>query len=202
VLAPLRSISNAPPLLQALNTYQAASEKQRAAWTDAYDKAVAKAKVQGSSVQVPTGSYGPVAPLMSSLLTLGQAGGLDGQLLSSGQFYQTNYTKPLLFMADGSVLSNRAEQQHLLGEQWGMMNETGSYPGQSWLWLYTFWYQIKPFTNNDNADAQIWALMMLLSLAFVCIPFIPGVRSIPRGIPVHKLIWRAHYRSAKAPAAK
>jgi hypothetical protein len=23
-----------------------------------------------------------------------------------------------------------------------MMNETGSYPGQVWLWLYTFWYQI------------------------------------------------------------
>ena len=44
-----------------------------------------------------------------------------------------------------------------------MMNETGSYPGQVWLWLYTFWYQIAPFNTSDNADAQIWALMMLLS---------------------------------------
>ncbi|MEY2591807.1 MAG: hypothetical protein QOJ67_3791, partial [Acidimicrobiaceae bacterium] len=65
--------------------------------------------------------------------------------------------------------------------------------GQVWLWLYTFWYQIKPFQNNDNADAQIWAIMAVLSLAFICIPFIPGVRSIPRWIPVHKLIWREHY---------
>ena len=44
-----------------------------------------------------------------------------------------------------------------------MMNETGSYPGQVWLWLYTFWYQIAPFNTSDNADAQIWALMMVLS---------------------------------------
>ena len=29
-----------------------------------------------------------------------------------------------------------------------MMNETGSYPGQVWLWLYTFWYQVKPFSSG------------------------------------------------------
>jgi hypothetical protein len=27
---------------------------------------------------------------------------------------------------------------HLQGNTWGMMNETGSYPGQAWLWLYSF----------------------------------------------------------------
>ena len=32
-----------------------------------------------------------------------------------------------------------------------MMNETGSYPGQAWLWLYSFWYQIPQF-NSDNPD--------------------------------------------------
>ena len=68
--------------------------------------------------------------MMGSLLTFAQSGGLDGALLTSKQFYQTDYTKPLLFMADGGVLANRAQQQHLLGTQWGMMNETGSYPGQ------------------------------------------------------------------------
>ncbi len=25
-----------------------------------------------------------------------------------------------------------------------MMNETGNYPGQPWMWLYTFWYQVPP----------------------------------------------------------
>ena len=36
----------------------------------------------------------------------------------------------------------RQRRQHLQGNTWGMMNETGSYPGQAWLWLYSFWYQI------------------------------------------------------------
>ena len=45
-----------------------------------------------------------------------------------------------------------------------MMNETGNYPGQPWIWLYTFWYQIKPFSTSGNADALVWGLMALLSL--------------------------------------
>jgi hypothetical protein len=40
--------------------------------------------------------------------------------------------------------------------------------------------------------------MGLLSLALVLIPFIPGVRDIPRWIPIHKLIWRDHYRRPQA----
>jgi hypothetical protein len=138
--------------------------------------------------------YGPVAPMMASLAGLAATGGLDGALLNSNQFYQTNYTKPLLFLSGGGYFESRAEEQHLLGTQWGMMNETGSYPGQVWLWLYTFWYQIAPFNTSVNADAQIWFLMMILSLAFVCIPFIPGLRGLPRHLGVHRLIWRDHYR--------
>ena len=56
-------------------------------------------------------------------------------------------------MADGGLLAERAEAQHLLGKQWGIMNETGSYPGQTWLWLYTLWYQVEPFKASHNADA-------------------------------------------------
>jgi len=33
------------------------------------------------------------------LLDLARSGGLDGQLLSAGGFYQTDYSKPLLFLA-------------------------------------------------------------------------------------------------------
>jgi hypothetical protein len=78
-----------------------------------------------------------------------------------------------------------------------MMNETGNFPGQAWLWLYTFWYQAPPFSTSANADAQIWGIMAILSAAFVLIPFIPGVRSIPKWIPIYKLIWRDYYRTAR-----
>ena len=200
VLAPLRSIYGQPALQSAISTYQAASAKQQAAWTSAYTTALAKAKVgAGDSVSVPPGNYGPVTTLMTSLTAFAQSGGLDGALLTNRQFYQTDYTKALLFMADGGVLTNRAQAENLLGEQWGMMNETGSYPGQVWLWLYTFWYQIKPFSTSANGDLLVMTVMVALSLAFVLVPFLPGVRDLPRRIPIYKLIWREHYAAESPP---
>ena len=94
--------------------------------------------------------------MLAGLLAMAQSGGLDGALLLGGTFYRTDYTKPLLFLADGSYLEDQARAQHLGGDQWGMMNETGRYPGQAWLWLYTFWYQVKPFSTSGNADALVW----------------------------------------------
>jgi len=197
VLAPLRSLTSQPPLQRAVSSYEAAPAKTQTTWTSAYETALAKAsRTSLDTISVKPGNYGPLPTMMSSLLTFAQSGGLDGALLTSKQFYQTDYTKPLLFMADGGVLTNRAQQQHLLGSQWGLMGETGSYPGQTWLWLYTFWYQIKPFSTSANADILVLAVMGVLTLAFILIPFIPGVRDIPRRIPIYKLIWREHYRSA------
>jgi hypothetical protein len=201
VINPLRTVPGDAALTQALATYSAAPAKQQTAWTDAYTKGVATVSFQGALPKLPTGDYGPVAPMMSALLAQAQSGGLDGALLTNKSFFQTDYTKPLLFLSDstdsggGAFFGDRAQAEHLLGTQWGMMNETGSYPGQVWLWLYTFWYQVEPFKSSHNADALVWGLMMLLSLAFICIPFIPGVRSLPRLIPIHRLIWRDHYRS-------
>jgi hypothetical protein len=195
VLAPLGLIPGQPTLQSAVSTYQSAPAKEQTAWTTAYTNALGKAKVAADdSISVPAGNYGPVTTMMSSLLTFAQGGGLDGALLTSNHFYQTDYTKPLMFMADGAVLANRADEQHLSGDQWGMMNETGSYPGQVWLWLYTFWYQIKPFSTSANADILVMAIMGVLSVAFILVPLIPGVSDLPRRIPIYKLIWRDHYR--------
>ena len=200
MLAPLESITGQPALKAALALYNAAPAKVQTAWTTNYTNALAKAKPgPGDTIIVPAGSYGPVPVMMNSLLSFAQGGGLDGTLLTSRQFYQTDFTKPLMLMADGSVLANRAQAEHLLGEQWGMMNETGSYPGQVWLWLYTFWYQIKPFSTSANADILVMTVMTVLSLLFVLVPFLPVINRIPRWIPIYKLIWREHYRSTVTP---
>jgi hypothetical protein len=194
VLEPLREISSTRGLRKALTAYEAAPAKQQEAWAAAYEEALPKARFVDGKPVLPPGDYGPVAPMMASLLGLAQSGGLDGALVAGNhRFYQTNYTKPLLFLSGGEYFESRAEEQHLLGTQWGMMNETGSYPGQVWLWLYTFWYQIEPFKESPNADALIFVLMGVLSLAFVCIPFIPGLRGLPRHLGVHRVIWRDHY---------
>jgi hypothetical protein len=213
VIKPLETIANDPELQKALAEYKAAPEKQKKEWAEAYAKpleeyatAVEEKKTPPSTVSVDssTGTVtvhangaGPVPTMMTSLLSLAKTGGLEGGLLTSRQFFQTDYTKPLLFMADGGLLAERAEVQHLLGEQWGMMNETGSYPGQPWLWLYALWYQVEPFKASENADILVMIIMSVLSLAFICVPFIPGINRIPRWIPIYKLIWREHYRAQR-----
>ena len=199
VIGPLKTVPGNPALQSAIATYKAAPAKTQEGWSEAYAAALEKATVgPNGAVRVPPGEYGPVPVMMNGLLGLAQSGGLDGALLTSGQFYQTDYTKSLLFMADGGLLTERAEGQHLLGDQWGMMNETGSYPGQVWLWLYTLWYQVEPFKSSENADALVMLVMTVLSLAFILIPFIPGVRGIPRRIPIYRLIWREHYRAQRS----
>jgi hypothetical protein len=196
VIAPLRAIPGQPALQSAVSAYQSASMSQQTAWTSAYEKGLGNAKANSDgSISVPAGNYGPLTTMMPALLTFAQSGGLDGHLLTSEQFYNTDYTKPLLFLADGSVLADRAQAEHLLGNQWGIMNETGSYPGQVWLWLYTFWYQIKPFSTSANADILVLTVMGVLSLLFILIPFLPVINRIPRWIPIYKLIWRDYYRA-------
>ena len=202
VLAPLRSLTQQPAVAAGRLHLRGGAGEAQMAWTSAYEKALSNATATASDgISVKPGSYGPLPTMMGSLLTFAQSGGLDGALLTSKQFYQTDYTKPLMFMADGGVLTDRAMTEHLLGTQWGMMNETGSYPGQVWLWLYTFWYQIKPFSTSTNADILVMAVMGVLSLAFVLVPFLPGVRDLPRRIPIYKLIWRDHYRAQDTSSA-
>ncbi len=194
VLGPLQTLPGDAAVHQAVSEYEAASSAQRQAWTSAYEKAVADAKDVNGTLQVPPGPYGPVGTIIARLTSMAQSGALDGALSGQGQFYNTNYTKPLLFIASGNYLADLAGHQHLQGDQWGMMNETGNYPGQAWLWLYTMWYQVAPMNSSSNADLEVWGIMMVLTLVLIFLPFIPILRSVPRWSRVYRLIWRDHYR--------
>jgi len=153
VLGPLSIPAQANPrLAAALAEYRRAPAAQQQAWTAAFSGALDR----GAFAHGP--AVGPVSVLMADLLQMARSGGLDGALVSTNRFYQTNFTKSLLFLSDGGYL------------------------------------------ESLNADAQIWALMAILSLAFVCVPFIPGIRSIPLYVPVYRLIWRDYYRRSRAPA--
>ena len=196
VLQPLaESTVGDAQLTSALSAYRAASGDQHTVWLNAYIRALGSATMDGVTITIATGKYGPVPALMNRMLSLARSGGLDALLLTSGHFYQTDYSKPLLFMTDGGYLSALAEDQKLTGSQWGMMNETGRYPGQAWLWLYTFWYQIPPYRSASNADLLVVLTMGVLSLALLLVPFIPGLRDLPRWVPIHRLIWRRHYQA-------
>jgi hypothetical protein len=196
VLGPLSTVTGVPALTAALDEFKAATPEQQTAWEDAYVKAVANATQVGNTLVVPVGPYGPVGVMMRQLALMGRSGALDTSLINQDHFYGTDYTKSLLFVADGQYFANVGAANHLSGDQWGMMNEAGNFPGQPWLWLYTFWYQVPPFTTawSANADVLIWALMMVLTLILILVPFIPGLRSIPRWSRIYRLIWRDYYK--------
>lgn len=214
VIEPLKTVPANSALRSAVVEYQTAPEKTKKSWGEAYAKPLEEYETAAeekktppktvmlnsatNAVTVQASGAGPVPTMMTGLLSLAQSGGLDGTLLTSKQFFQTDYTKPLLFMSDGGLLTERAEAQHLLGNQWGMMNETGSYPGQTWLWLYTVWYQVEPFKASHNADILVMLMMGILSLLFICIPFIPIINRLPRWIPIYRLIWKEHYRAQRS----
>lgn len=189
VITPLTEIGTAPV---AVSTWNGASDGQRSEWTSAYTDALATAPASDPT-QVPDGDYGPVPALSDALLAAARSGSLDGVIQARGEFYNVDHTSPILFLGDGTYFPDLASGQHLTGDQWGMMNETGDTPGQAWLWLFSFWYQIEPFASAPNADLLVVMLMLVLSLLLTFVPFIPGLRSIPRWIPIHKLVWRNYY---------
>ncbi len=179
----------------ALQAFTQAGAKQQAAWEDAYTKALGKATGSNGHVVVPQGDDGPLPAMMDQLLALGTSGALDGLLLRSGGFYQNDFTKPLLFLSE-DALPTKAAQFNLLGSQWGVMNETGNYPGQAWLWLYTFWYQVPPYNTSSNADALVLVTMGILTALLVLFPYLPYLNRLPYYLGVHRLIWREYYRDA------
>ncbi|TFC16300.1 hypothetical protein E3O19_07630 [Cryobacterium algoritolerans] len=190
VIGPLTTLNSPPPELA---DWVGASDTQRSNWATAYSDALTKA-TDNDPANVATGAYGPVPVLTESLLTMAKQGALDGVLAAKDKYYNFDYTRGTLFLGDGAYFGDLATAQHLTGDQWGMMNETGNTPGQSWLWLFSFWYQVEPFVSAPNADLLVVLLMLLLSVLLTLVPFIPGLRDIPRWIPVHRLIWRDYYR--------
>ncbi len=192
VLQPLSTLAPADPALaSALSTYDSASPARQLAWADAYSKAITpKVTNTAAMPKIPAAKDGPVPAMLSAELSMARTGGLDTDLLAGRTFYGTNFTKPLLFIEDGSYFINEATSMNLSGGQWGVMNETGGYPGQPWLWLYTLWYQVPSFSNSANVDMIAIYLTGLATILLLLVPFIPGLRDIPRVIPVHRLIWR------------
>ena len=191
VLAPLaKTAPTDPQLAAALATYDAASPAQQAKWATSYGNAVTKVTFADGTPAVPRADDGPVPVMLATELTLARSGALDGDLNAQHPFYGTDFTRPLLFLEDGQYYASQATAMNLTGDQWGVMNETGSYPGQPWLWLYQLWYHVPGWRNSASVDLIAIYMTGLATLLLLLVPFIPGLRDIPRWIPVHRLIWR------------
>jgi hypothetical protein len=190
VTEPLRILHLAGSALSIWNT---ATPTTRTAWATAYSDALTKAPGLSPSA-VRTGNYGPAPALTAAVLTAARGGSLDGAIQSEGGVFSTDFTRSILFLGDGAYFPALAASQHLTGDQWGVMNETGNYPGQSWLWLFSFWYQVPAIGGLPNADLVVVGIMLLLTVLLALVPVIPGLRSVPSLVPIHRLIWRNYYR--------
>lgn len=190
VTDPLGTLPSPP---SALTEWAAATDQQRSGWAAAYLAALASAP-DNDPAKVAPGAYGPVPAMTGALLDMARSGTLDGVLQGGGNFYSLDYTRSLLFLGDGSYFPDLAAGQHLSGDQWGVMNETGDTPGQSWLWLFSLLYQVEPYKSSPSVDALVVVTMFVLTAILALLPFIPGLRALPRKLPVHRLIWRDYYR--------
>ncbi len=181
-----------PDVRQALDTWNGASDSQRQTWsTNAVSSTV---DIQGTTVTLSGhGDTGPYPAMMSGMLALAQGGALTSQTIDDPERgYSSNYTKSLLYIADGNYLGDIANKYNLQGEQWGVMNEIGSWPGQPWLWWYTMWYNV-PFWSKNGSDILAVATALPVIALVLFLPFIPGLRSLPRGLRLYKRMWHAYY---------
>lgn len=197
VLGPLTEAAQSNPALSAaLSRFNAASNAQQMAWENAYSKTLGKATVSGTRLSVPSCSCGAVPAMMSAMVRLGESGAMDGLLLTTPRYFQTDYTRSLLFLQDDQAVATHAQQLNLTGSQWGVMNETGNYPGQAWLWLYTFFYQIAPYNTawNPSIDLAVVVTIGVLSLLLILVPWIPGLNRLPKYLKIYRLIWKDYYR--------
>lgn len=103
VLQPPDVVATGIPTLQAaIATWRTATADEQQRWTHNYTAAITQASFEGS-VPFPTGDYGPVEPMLAALLATARSRALDGQLASSGGLYHNDYTRPLLFLGDGTA---------------------------------------------------------------------------------------------------
>lgn len=197
IIAPLQkyAIVN-PTIAPVLNAWSSANSKQKTAWINNVTNQLDKAQMVNGQLVLPrtTADYGPVSKLLNTYLGLARSGMLEDAIDgTNSSMPAVNRTKSLLLLQDKPA-GQYAQQLNMTGGQWGIIKETGNYPGAVWLWFYTLLYQIPPYNNSSSADLLVVLTVLAVTLIWIFLPFIPGLRSIPRGLKVYRLIWRDYYR--------
>lgn len=129
-----------------------------------------------------------------ALMYLGDSGngGADGGCIEPGQ----SVPDPDTCWWYNQAVANTEPRfgGYLDGDTWGVVNEVGNWPGAWWLVPYSSWYQWGYGENGASGD--LWAMLMtgLVSLPFIFLPFIPGLRDIPRLTRVYRVMWGDYYR--------
>ncbi|MHB1712402.1 MAG: hypothetical protein ACYCV7_13550 [Acidimicrobiales bacterium] len=209
VLAPLSQIVAPydPHVAAAIRTYESAggdltpgvsasqlASSRQTRWLSAYAKALDKGSIHNGRIQVAPGHYGPVPTLVAAEMSIARNGSLDGFFRSGPTQVNTDTFRSTLFFSDGTLWGNIADAQGINGSQWGVMNELWSYPGQFWLVLYAAPYHIPAIASSSSGDLWVGTIVIAIGMILqLLLPWIPGLRDIPRLIPFYKVAYRRYY---------
>jgi hypothetical protein len=124
----------------------------------------------------------------------GQGGGGPG-CISAGQ----SVPSPDTCWWYNQSVANTAPRHagYLDGGTWGVINEVGNWPGAWWLVPYSFWYQWGYGASGSAADLYAMIMTGLVTLVVVAVPWIPGLRDIPKLSRVYRVMWADYYRAVE-----
>lgn len=166
---------------------------------NSYYNYLQQSKVHYSSSYL-THKYYPIYTLVNTTLDMAKSGIfaqiLDINLPGNNSTYTYNYQNKLLFL-QGAPLQDLANKYQMSGDQWGILKETGAYPGPWWLGIYTSLYQIPAIGNSPNADLIAFSIFSFLIFLLALVPILPLINKIPYYVPLYKLIWRRYYDEEK-----
>ena len=200
MLAPLtKRLPASPALAAALADLQLAAHRaQQSSGHQAYANAVTKVKFVDGAPVVPAAADGPVPALLATELTLARSGALDADLLAQQPFYGTELHqaaavhrgRPVLRQPGHSQAPDRRpvgrdERDRQLPRPALAVAVHALVPGPRL-------QQLRQRRHDRHLHDRRWPPCCCCS-----IPFIPGLRDIPRLIPVHRLIWRSYYKSER-----
>ena len=112
-------------------------------------------------------AYGPVGVLMANLFAMARSGALDGALISTSRFYQTNSPRRCSSSPTAATSRTARRSSTCSASQWGMMNETGNYPGRPGSGSTPSGTRCRR-SRPRPTRTPIWAIMAILSLGLVC----------------------------------
>lgn len=200
VIVPLQRITSMDStLIGPLRTWVQATASQQGNWVDHVSKVLKPSSIVHGRLLLSGGqaSYGPLPELLNGYLSLASSGLLESAIDGvSGPAAATDRTKSLLLLQDRAD-QEYADKLNMTGDQWGIIKETGNYPGAVWLWYYTMLYQIPPFNTSSAADLLVVIAVLVVTMLLTFTPFIPGLRALPRRLKVYRLIWRDYYKTSE-----
>ena len=179
MIKPLETLPNAPAVQAAVRDFTAAPAST-AAWEAAYEKAVAKATYADGRLHVPAGRYGPVGVMIAGLGSMARSGALDQHC-----WPRTSSTTPTT--PSHSCSSPTAP----IWPTWRRPNTSRATGGSGQrdrqlarpvlVVAVTAVRPVPPMKTSSNADFQVWAIMMILTLGLILLPFIRDWGRIPGG---------------------